>query len=189
MVGWQSELLKPLAVAAGARRGGGVACSAAQAERVERGLKRCAGWGLTPQLASTALERGPLYFAGTAEQRLTICIMRLRTTRSARDLHCAAATARIICWKDLDLDLIAESAKPFFAYSDLTGAATAAADEVQTAGVSRADAGSGFFRAKMACTAELSGGAGGAALQRGRGGRIARRCSTGAREGCSMAAA
>ena len=76
---------------------------------------------LTPQLGASALERGPLYFAGTAAQRLA-------------DLHAAFAdetTSAVMCLRGgygsnylldgLDLDLIRKHPKPFFAYSDLTG--------------------------------------------------------------------
>ena len=64
--------------------------------------------------------RAPHYFSGTAEERL-------------QDFHAAfadPAIAAIICTRggygsnylleDLDLDLIRQNPKPFFAYSDLT---------------------------------------------------------------------
>jgi len=90
-------------------------------ERIERGLAGLRGAGFVPAPGVDALARGPLYFAGTSEQRLA-------------DLHAAFAdpgTDAVMCLRGgygsnyllggLDLDLIAKHPKPFFAYSDLTG--------------------------------------------------------------------
>ncbi len=94
--------------------------SAPQSERVELGLQALRSLGYTPQPSEHLLTRGPLYFAGTPEVRL-------------RDLHHAFADDDVraifstrggygsnYLLDGLDLDLIAESAKPFFGYSDLT---------------------------------------------------------------------
>ena len=77
--------------------------------------------GFAPQLGGHALERGPLYFAGTAAQRLA-------------DLHAAFAdpsTSVVMGMRGgygsnyllsgLDMKLIRRHPKPFFAYSDVTG--------------------------------------------------------------------
>jgi len=90
-------------------------------ERIERGLAGLRDAGFVPVPAGSALERGPLYFAGTPEQRLA-------------DLHAAfadPATSAVMCLRggygsnylldSLDVELIAKHPKPFFAYSDLTG--------------------------------------------------------------------
>jgi muramoyltetrapeptide carboxypeptidase len=84
-------------------------------------LKRLRALDFAPRLGRHALERGPLFFAGTPEQRLA-------------DLHAAFAeenTSAVMCMRGgygsnylldgLDLDLIRNHPKPFFAYSDLTG--------------------------------------------------------------------
>jgi muramoyltetrapeptide carboxypeptidase len=96
------------------------AASAARPERVERGLQALRALGYTPQPSEHMLTRGPLYFAGTPEVRL-------------RDLHHAFADDDVraifttrggygsnYLLDGLDLDLIAESAKPLIGYSDLT---------------------------------------------------------------------
>jgi muramoyltetrapeptide carboxypeptidase len=109
-----------------AHRGGGVSvispASFAQTERVDRGMEALRALGFAPRTGEHSLARGPLFFAGTAEQRLV-------------DLHAAFAdesTEMIASLRGgygsnylldgLDLDLIREHPKPFFAYSDLTGA-------------------------------------------------------------------
>ena len=101
-----SHLLMPPAVVR--RRGyqhrrSGVA---AQLERVEKGIAALRMLGFSPALGKNALHRGPLYFAGTAEQRIG-------------DFHAAFAddnTAAVMCLRGgygsnyildaLDLDLI-----------------------------------------------------------------------------------
>jgi muramoyltetrapeptide carboxypeptidase len=78
-------------------------------------------FGFAPRLGTNTQKRGPLFFAGTPEERLA-------------DLHAAFAdpeTAIVACVRGgygsnyllpgLDLSLIQQHPKPFFAYSDLTG--------------------------------------------------------------------
>ncbi len=88
-------------------------------ERVEQGLAALRMLGFSPELEKNARARGPLYFAGTAAERLA-------------DLHASFAgdAAMVMCLRGgygsnylldaLDLDLLAGHPKPFFAYSDLT---------------------------------------------------------------------
>ncbi len=115
-----ATLLKPAAVPSDASVAVVSLASTPQNERVERGLEALRVLGYTPQAAEHILTRGPLYFAGTPEMRL-------------RDLHHAFADdalRAIFCTRGgygsnylldgLDLDLIAESAKPLIGYSDLT---------------------------------------------------------------------
>lgn len=95
--------------------------SFAMPERVERGMDRLRQLGFSPRLQSNAQKRGPLYFAGSPHQRLS-------------DLHSAFADPEInvvaalrggygsnYLLDSLDLALIAQHPKPFFAYSDMTG--------------------------------------------------------------------
>ena len=95
--------------------------SFAFSERVERGIDRLRQLGFSPRLQPHAQTRGPLYFAGSPQQRLT-------------DLHAAFAdpeTSIIAALRggygsnylldSIDLKLIAQHPKPFFAYSDMTG--------------------------------------------------------------------
>jgi muramoyltetrapeptide carboxypeptidase len=115
-----TALLKPLAVPRDALVAIVSPASTPQAGGVERGLEALRNLGYAPQAADHIATRGPLYFAGTTEMRL-------------RDLHHAFADDEIraifstrggygsnYLLEGLDLDLIAESAKPFIGYSDLT---------------------------------------------------------------------
>lgn len=95
--------------------------SFARQDRIDDGIKALESAGYDPRFAHNALARGPLFFAGTAEQRMA-------------DLHAAFAdpdTQFVMALRggygsnylldQLDLDLIRRNPKPFFAYSDLTG--------------------------------------------------------------------
>jgi len=125
-----AKLLKPCAVSAGAGISIVATASSAQLERVEKGIAALRELGFAPALGANTLHRGPLYFAGTPEQRLT-------------DLHAAFAdvnTAAVMCLRGgygsnyildrLDLDLFREHPKVFFAYSDLTGVQLRLLDEL-----------------------------------------------------------
>jgi muramoyltetrapeptide carboxypeptidase len=95
--------------------------SCAQPERVDRGLEALRALGFEPRVGKNARRCGPLYFAGTPEQRLD-------------DLHAAFAdetTSAVLCLRGgygsnylldgLDAELIGEHPKPLLGYSDLTG--------------------------------------------------------------------
>jgi muramoyltetrapeptide carboxypeptidase len=103
--------------------------SFAKQERVELGEAALRRLGYAPRFAANALVRGPLFFAGTAEQR-------------AADLHAAFSdpeTQMVMSLRGgygsnyvlpgLDVELIGRHAKPFFAYSDLTGVQLRLLDE------------------------------------------------------------
>ncbi len=112
-------LLKPHAVAAGATISVIAPASFAQQTRIDAGLESLRGHGFTPTFGEHAQERGPLFFAGTREQRLA-------------DLHSAFAADSTMLMAirggygsnylldELDLELIRTHPKPFFAYSDMT---------------------------------------------------------------------
>ena len=114
-------LLKPLAVAPDAQFNVIAPASFAQPERLRGGVEALRELGYSPLPTGNALERGPLYFAGTCEQRLT-------------DLHAAFAdpgTSAVMAVRGgygsnyllegLDLAHLQKRPKPFFAYSDMTG--------------------------------------------------------------------
>jgi muramoyltetrapeptide carboxypeptidase len=126
-----TTLLKPPAVSLDALVAVVSPASIPQPERVERGLTALRALGYTPQAAEYVLARGPLYFAGTPAMRLS-------------DLHQAFADDEIgaifstrggyganYLLEGLDLDLIAESPKPFFGYSDLTAPQLWLLDQIQ----------------------------------------------------------
>lgn len=90
-------------------------------ERVERGMDRLRQLGYSPRLGTNTQARGPLYFAGGPEGRLS-------------DLHAAfddPETSLVASLRGgygsnyvlgaVDLALIGKHPKPFFAYSDMTG--------------------------------------------------------------------
>jgi muramoyltetrapeptide carboxypeptidase len=90
-------------------------------ERVDRGIERLRLLGFSPRLEANTQTRGPLFFAGSPQQRIA-------------DLHAAFANpeTRIVAaarggygsnylLDAVDLTLVRQHPKPFFAYSDLTG--------------------------------------------------------------------
>lgn len=106
------------------RDGSGVAvvspASAAKPELVDAGMERLAHFGYKPTMMPHALARGPLYYAGTAEQRVG-------------DLHASFADSHIegvLCTRGgwgsaellprLDASLIRANPKVFVGYSDHT---------------------------------------------------------------------
>jgi muramoyltetrapeptide carboxypeptidase len=123
-------LLKPRAVPSGAGISIVAPASFAQPDRIEGGLMAMRALGFDPRLCASTFERGPLYFAGTPQQRLA-------------DLHAAFAdqtTSAVMCLRggygsnylldQLALELIGRHPKPFFAYSDLTGIQLRLLDEL-----------------------------------------------------------
>jgi len=126
-----TTLRKPPAVPADASVAVVSPASTPQQERVDRGLDALRELGYVPQPAEHILTRGPLYFAGTPQMRL-------------KDLHHAFADDELraifstrggygsnYLLEDLDLDLIAESPKPFIGYSDLTAPQLWLLDQIQ----------------------------------------------------------
>lgn len=94
--------------------------SAAKAELVEEGIAALRDFGYSPVVMPHALDRGPLYYAGTAEHRVA-------------DLHAAFADERIdgiLCTRGgwgsaellplLDRELVRANPKVFVGYSDHT---------------------------------------------------------------------
>ena len=115
------NLLKPAAPKEGAGIGIVAPASFARQDRIDDGLKALRALSFAPRLSEPAQARGPLFFAGTPEQRL-------------KDLHAAFSDSETQMLMSLrggygsnylldgvDLDVIRKHPKPFFAYSDLTG--------------------------------------------------------------------
>lgn len=106
-------------------RGAGISvvapASFARRERIDAGAERLQSLGFAPNFMPNALEHGPLFFAGTPQERIA-------------DLHAAfadPATQMVMCLRGgygsnhilqlIDLEIVRAHPKPFFAYSDLTG--------------------------------------------------------------------
>lgn len=119
-----SAVLKPPAVAHGARIAVVAPASSASPERIARGIQALRALGYDAAASEHACGKHPPYFSATPEDRLA-------------DLHRAfadPAVAAIICIRGgygsnyllprLDLDLIRAHPKPFFAYSDMTALQT-----------------------------------------------------------------
>ena len=115
-----AELLKPRAAAVGVKAAVLSPASTPDPAKVERGMEALRNLGFLPMEAPHMLTRGPLYFAGTTEQRLL-------------DFHAAFAddTVRVVfatrggygsnyLLEDLDMDVLGDHPKPFFCYSDMT---------------------------------------------------------------------
>ena len=109
---------KPRALGAGSRLAVLSPASAAVVEKVTLGMERLAAMGYEPVLSRHALDQGPLYYAGPAEERVA-------------DLHAAFADERvdgIICtrggWGSAELlpylnrELVRAHPKAFIGYSD-----------------------------------------------------------------------
>ena len=117
------QVFRPL-LSKGARVAVVSPASAARPELIARGVERLRAHGYQPVVMPHALRRGPLYYAGTAQER-------------ASDLHTAFADASIeaiLCTRGgwgsaellplLDAGLIRSHAKAFVGYSDHTSLQT-----------------------------------------------------------------
>jgi muramoyltetrapeptide carboxypeptidase len=115
-----ADLLRPRAAAVGVKAAVLSPASTPDAAKVDRGIAGLRALGFLPIEAPHMLTRGPLYFAGTIEQRLL-------------DLHAAFAddTIRVLfstrggygsnyLLDGLDMDVLGAHPKPLFGYSDLT---------------------------------------------------------------------
>jgi len=112
--------VRPAALKAGARLAVVSPASVAKAELVRAGVERMQAMGYEAVTMPSALARGPLYYAGTVEERV-------------RDLHAAFADETvdgIVCTRGgwgsaellphLDAGLVRANAKAFVGYSDHT---------------------------------------------------------------------
>jgi muramoyltetrapeptide carboxypeptidase len=95
--------------------------SFARPERVELGLEALRGLGFSPRMAQRGLARGPLFFAGTPERRLSDLHAAFADPESQILMSLRGGYGSNYILDGLDLELIRKHPKPFFAYSDLTG--------------------------------------------------------------------
>ena len=91
-----ARLIKPPAVAPGATIAIVAPASSAKPDRIERGLAALQSLGFTPKPGPNALLRGPLYFAGTAAERLADFHAAFSDPSPAPSWPSAAATVQII---------------------------------------------------------------------------------------------
>jgi muramoyltetrapeptide carboxypeptidase len=117
-------------VASGAGIGVIAPASFAKEERVEQGAAALRALGYQPKFGTIAAGRGPLYFAGTAEQRLSDLheAFEDKTTSAVMSLRGGYGSNYLL--EKLDFETIARDPKPFFAYSDLTGIQLRLLDEI-----------------------------------------------------------
>jgi len=115
------SLIKLTPICEGAAVGVISPASFAMPERVELGMEKLRQLGFSTKLGGKAQSRGPLFFAGSVEDRLA-------------DLHAAFANPETsfvaavrggygsnYLLEGIDLKVIEQNPKPFFAYSDMTG--------------------------------------------------------------------
>jgi muramoyltetrapeptide carboxypeptidase len=116
-----TTLLKPAPVTAPANLRVLSPASFAASDRLDRGLERLRSLGFAPSLASNAQTRGPLFFAGTPDQRIADLHAAFADSDAAFLASVRGGYGSNYLLESLDLELIRQNPKPFFAYSDLTG--------------------------------------------------------------------
>ena len=116
---------KPLSKPAPLCEGDGISiiapASFARQERIDGGMDRLHALGFVPSFRENALARGPLFFAGSAEQRLADLHGAFKDPATTVVMSLRGGYGSNYLLSGLDLDLIRQHPKPFFAYSDLTG--------------------------------------------------------------------
>ncbi|HTW80249.1 MAG TPA: LD-carboxypeptidase [Terracidiphilus sp.] len=129
-----AALRKPLIELAQVAQGAGIsviaAASFAQPERIERGLAAVNALGFEPKPAPNALARGPLYFAGTTDERLADLHAAFEDDSTGAVMSLRGGYGSNYLLEGLDVAKIAQHPKPFFAYSDLTGIQLRLLDEL-----------------------------------------------------------
>jgi muramoyltetrapeptide carboxypeptidase len=115
-----TALLKPHVVPNDAQVAVVSPASSPQPERVERGFAALRALGFTPQASEFLLARGPLYFAGEPEMRLSDLHQAFTDDQMRAIFATRGGYGSNMLLDELDLDLIAENAKPLIGFSDLT---------------------------------------------------------------------
>ncbi len=95
--------------------------SFARQERVELAEAALRRLGYAPRFGEHALARGPLFFAGTPQQRLHDLHAAFADPQSQIVMSLRGGYGSNYLLPGLDLELIQKNPRPFFAYSDLTG--------------------------------------------------------------------
>jgi len=124
------SLLKPPAVDLGAAFSVIAPASSGQAERSERGFAALKNLGYAPAWGANTLQRGPLYFAGTAAQRLADLHAAFTDKNSSAIISLRGGYGSNYLLDNVNFETIVAHPKPFFAYSDLTGLQLRLLDEI-----------------------------------------------------------
>jgi muramoyltetrapeptide carboxypeptidase len=104
--------------------------SFAKPERIELGVEALRRLGYAPRFAEHARARGPFFFAGTAEQRIADLHAAFADPESQMVMSLRGGYGSNYVLQGLDLELVQQNPKPFFAYSDLTGVQLQLLDEL-----------------------------------------------------------
>jgi muramoyltetrapeptide carboxypeptidase len=118
----ESRLLLPLGPIG---EGAGISvispASFAMPERVDRGMERLRQLGYSPRLRSNTQTCGPLYFAGTPQERLADLQAAFADPDTSFVASLRGGYGSNYLLDAIDLAVIQQHPKPFFAYSDMTG--------------------------------------------------------------------
>ncbi len=95
--------------------------SFANQEKVERGVERLRALGFEPQLGACTQTRGPLYFAGSPEERLDDLHAAFAAPESSIVTSVRGGYGSNYLLDGLNKEIVRSHPKPFFGYSDLTG--------------------------------------------------------------------
>ena len=95
--------------------------SFAKQERVELGMAALRRLGYAPRFTDHAQARGPLFFAGTAEERVADLHGAFEDPDTKIVMSLRGGYGSNYVLPGFDLEAVKRSPKPFFAYSDLTG--------------------------------------------------------------------
>jgi muramoyltetrapeptide carboxypeptidase len=104
--------------------------SAPNPERVEAGFAALRALGYAPQASANLLARGPLYFAGEPDLRLSDLHKAFTNEDASAIFATRGGYGSNYLLDELDLDLIAENVKPLIGYSDLTALQLWLLDEI-----------------------------------------------------------
>jgi muramoyltetrapeptide carboxypeptidase len=113
-------LLRPPAAHSGAGISVLSPASYANEDRIEEGLNRLCDLGFEPRLGPHSLERGPLFFAGTAGHRLEDLHGAFTNPNTSLIAAIRGGYGSNYLLSGLNLGLIRKNPKPFLGYSDLT---------------------------------------------------------------------
>lgn len=95
--------------------------SFARQARINDGAKALHALGYEPRFGEHALLRGPLFFAGTPEERIADLHAAFANPETQMVMSLRGGYGSNYLLEQLDLDVFRGNPKPFFAYSDLTG--------------------------------------------------------------------